>query len=75
MTALREFIKVKDHQIVLDLNDQFLEDEEVEVIVLPRRNKVDDLSFLEYEIDQGLQSGISANSHENIMETLRLKYA
>jgi hypothetical protein len=74
MTALREFITVKDKKIVLEVDDQFLENEEVEVIVLPKKDKVEDLSFLEKEIDKGIDSGVSANSHEDIMETLRLKY-
>lgn len=75
MTALREFIKVKNHQIVLNLSDDFLEDEEVEVIVLPKKDNVEDLSFLENEIEKGLKSGISETSHESIIKTLKLKYA
>ena len=75
MTALREFITVKDKKIVLEIDDQFLENEEVEVIVLPRKEKIEDLSFLEEEIDKGFASGESVNSHESIIEALRLKYA
>ena len=75
MSALRKFIKVKNHKIALDVNDDFLEDEEVEVIVLAKKNVSIDLSFLEQEIDKGLQSGRSPNNHEKIIEKLRQKYA
>ena len=37
MTALREFIKVKNHKINIQLLDDF-DYEEVEVIVLPKKD-------------------------------------
>ena len=75
MIALREYVKVKNHQIVLNLSHEFREDDEVEVIVLPTKMIKEDLSFLEDEIDNGFESGVSINTHEEIVEALRLKYA
>lgn len=38
MLAIKELVKVKNHQVVLNLPDSFDEDEEVEVIILSKRN-------------------------------------
>ena len=38
MLAIKALVKVKNHQIVLNLPSSFDEDEEVEVIVLSRKN-------------------------------------
>jgi hypothetical protein len=38
MTAIREFIKVKNHQVTIDLPDDF-DYEEVEVIIMPHNKK------------------------------------
>ncbi|MFZ2452763.1 MAG: hypothetical protein WAW36_19830 [Methylovulum miyakonense] len=38
MLAIKEWAKVKNHQVTLTLPDSFDENEEVEVIVLSRKN-------------------------------------
>ena len=72
MTAIREFIKVKDHKITIDLPKDF-NYKEVEVVILPKVD--DDLSFLESEIQKGIESGISKKTHKEIFANLKSKYA
>jgi hypothetical protein len=45
---------------------------EVEII---EDKTVEDWSFLESEIDKGLDSGVSNKSHEDIIKSIKQKYA
>lgn len=45
---------------------------EVEII---EEKTVEDWSFLESEIDKGLDSGVSNKSHEDIVKGIKQKYA
>jgi hypothetical protein len=74
MTAIREFIKVENHKLEINLPEDF-DYEEVEVIIMPKLDSNEDWSFLEKEIDIGLSSGISPRSHESILKDLKEKYA
>ncbi|MFI3119999.1 MAG: hypothetical protein QX203_08465 [Methylococcaceae bacterium] len=38
MLAIKGLVKVKNHQVILNLPDSFDENEEVEVIILSKRN-------------------------------------
>lgn len=73
MTAFRNFQRVQNNKIEVQLPQEF-EDQEVEIIILPRDNLPDDLSYLEEEIQKGIDSGLSTRSHEEIMESLRKRY-
>jgi len=55
MTAIREFVKLPD----------YFDYKEVEVVIMPRIDS-DDLSYLNDEIEIGMNSGISDKSHEEI---------
>jgi hypothetical protein len=70
MTAIREFATVKDHQLHIELPEDF-DYEEVEVIVMPRG---EDLSFLQNGIEDGIASGISPKTHTQIVDELKKKY-
>ena len=73
MTAVREYVTVRDRQTSVSLPASF-EATEVEVNVLPRMPD-EDLSFLEEAIDEGLASGVSPRSHRQIVQSLKEKYA
>lgn len=72
MTAIREFAKVKNGMLNIQLPKNFSY-EEVEVLIIPRINN-DDLSFLEEEIEKGMNSPISSKSHDEIFDELKAKY-
>ena len=74
MTAFRNFQRVHNRKIEVQLPQEF-EDQEVEIIVLPRDTLPDDLSYLEEEIQKGMDSGVSPRTHEEIMESLKKRYA
>lgn len=74
MTAFRNFQRVHNQKVEVILPQEF-EDQEVEIIILPKNNIPDDLSHLENEIQNGIDSGISPRSHDEIMESLRQRYA
>lgn len=74
MTAFRNFQRVHNQKVEVILPQEF-EDQEVEIIILPKNNIPDDLSHLENEIQNGIDSGISPHSHDEIMESLRQRYA
>ncbi len=74
MTAIREFMKVKDHQLHIRLPDDF-DYEEVEVIIIPKSEITDDFSSLEDEITKGMDSGVSTKTHGQIISELKSKYA
>ena len=74
MTAFRNFQRVHNQKVEVILPQEF-EDQEVEIIILPKNNISDDLSHLEHEIQQGIDSGVSPRSHDEIMESLRQRYA
>jgi hypothetical protein len=73
MTAIREFAKVNNHMLNIKLPDYF-DYKEVEVVIMPRIDS-DDLSYLNDEIEIGMNSGISDKSHEEIFENIKAKYA
>jgi hypothetical protein len=74
MTAFRGFQRVRNQKIEVQLPQEF-EDQEVEIIIFPRDNIPDDLSHLTEAIQQGINSGISPLSHEEIFKNLIAKYA
>jgi len=73
MTAIREFVKVNNHRIDIKLPEYF-NYKEVEVVIMPRMDS-DDLSYLNDEIEIGMNSSISNKSHEEIFENIKAKYA
>ena len=63
MTALREFVKVKNHEVNIQLPNDF-DHEEVEVIVIPK--KEDDYEFWsDEEIDSIGKIGFVSSSFED----------
>lgn len=74
MTAFRNFQRVHNSKIEVQLPEEF-NDQEVEIIILPKYTIPDDLSHLSAAIQEGLDSGISPLSHEEIFERLLAKYA
>jgi len=72
MTAIREFVKVDNHMLNIKLPDYF-DYKEVEVVIMPRIDS-DDLSYLNDEIEIGMNSDISDKSHEEIFENIKAKY-
>jgi tyrosyl-tRNA synthetase len=46
-----------------------------EIEILEKQITQEDWSYLEKEIDKGLDSGMSAKSHEDIMSEIKRKYA
>ena len=73
MTAIREFVKVDNHMLTIKLPDYF-DYKEVEVVIMPRIDS-DDLSYLNDEVEIGMNSDISDKSHEEIFENIKAKYA
>jgi len=71
MTAIREFVKVKNHILNIKLPDYF-DYKEVEVVIMPRLDS-DDLSYLNDEIEIGMNSGISDKLHEEIFENIKAR--
>ncbi|MBD3799243.1 hypothetical protein [Sulfuricurvum sp.] len=74
MTAFRNFQRVHNNKIEVQLPQEF-EDQEVEIIILPRDNLPNDLSYLEEEIQKGMSSPLSDKTHEEIFADLIKKYA
>ena len=74
MTAFRNFQRVHNNRVEVALPDEF-EDQEVEIIVIPKNDPSEDLSFLEEAINIGLDSGVSEKSHDAFMQELKAKYA
>ena len=74
MTAFRNFQHVHNQRIEVQLPQEF-EDQEVEIIILPKDNIPDDLSYLSDGIQQGIDSGISPRGHDEIFKSLIAKYA
>lgn len=72
MQAHREFVKVNNHRVQIQLPDSF-NYEEVEVIVMPRDNSAD-LSHLAQYILEGQNSPDSELSHQQLFEQLKAKY-
>ena len=46
-----------------------------EVEIIEKKTIADDWSYLEFEIDKGMNSPMSAKTHEEIFEDLKRKYA
>lgn len=72
MAAIREFVKVKNGMLNIQLPEYF-NYEEVEVLIIPKRDN-DNLSFLDKEIEKGINSPISPKSHDEIFDKLKAKY-
>jgi hypothetical protein len=72
MVALREYMQVIDNQLIINLPKDF-NYKEVEVVIMPKDNQ--DLSHFNDEIKKGLESSISQNSHNEIFDRLKTKYA
>ena len=73
MTAIREFAKVNNHILNIKLPDYF-DYTDVEVVIMPRIDS-NDLSYLNEEIEIGMNSDISDKSHEEIFEDIKMRYA
>lgn len=74
MIAFRNFQRVHNNRVEVQLPQEF-EDQEVEIIILPKDNIPDDLSHLSEAIRHGMESGTSPRSHEEIFKSLISKYA
>jgi hypothetical protein len=74
MEAIREFSIVKNGKVEIDL-PEYLENEEVEVLVLPLRTTEEDLSFLEADIAMGRKSAESPLGLDEIRKMLKQRYA
>jgi acylphosphatase len=72
MEAIREYMTVVDKQLIINLPDDFDYDE-VEVVIMPKDNQ--NLSKFTKEIDEGSNSPISKQSHKEIFQELKSKYA
>lgn len=47
----------------------------VKGLTIEEESMTEDWSYLESEIDKGLDSGISESSHEDLMKSIKQKYA
>jgi hypothetical protein len=69
MLAIKELVKVNNHQIILNLPSSFDENEEVEVIVLSKKHHDDFSLWTETELEQigkiGLHSESFAEDNED----------
>lgn len=72
MFAHREYAKVKDRRLSITLPEGF-EWDDVEVIVMPKEAE-DDLGFLSEAVRRGMQSPLSAESHEEVFNRLKARY-
>ena len=72
MTAIREFAKVNNGMLNIKLPEYF-DYEDVEVVIMPRIDK-SDLSYLNNEVEKGMNSKISNKSHEEIFKEIKVKY-
>lgn len=70
---LRRFAKIENKTLNLELPLEF-DGKDVEVIII-QKNSQDDLSFLNKEIERGMNSPVSEKSHEEIFSNLKVKYA
>jgi len=68
MVALREFMQVIDNQLIINLPKDF-NYKEVEVVIMPKDSQ--DLSQFNDQIQKGLDSSISRNSHNEIFDRLK----
>ncbi len=71
MEAIREYVKVENHRIVIDLPADF-DAQDAEVIVLPVKMLAEGVEKL---LDDGEASGRSPRSHDEIFDALASKYA
>lgn len=74
MEAIRQFVKVKDHQINITLPDDFIADE-VEVIILTKENDF----YLTDEMKETLENRLNEPESEYIsskesLDSLKTKY-
>ena len=70
------------HTVVLKIEDSvfdkviyFLKNLPSNEVSIVEDNIVEDWSYLEAEIDKGLNSGVSSKSHEDIVNDIKRKYA
>ena len=74
MEAIRQFVKVKDHQINITLPDDFFADE-VEVIILAKQDDI----YLTNEMKETLENRLNEPESEYIsskesLDSLKAKY-
>jgi len=75
MEAIREFRWVENGKIEIKMPPS-MEKRGVEVLILPLDEEwADDLSHLEEAIEEGIRSGITPKTHEEIFKELTWKYA
>jgi len=75
MEAIREFGWVVNGKIEIKMPPS-MEKRRVEVLILPLEEEwADDLSHLEEAIEEGIRSGITPKTHEEIFKELTQKYA
>ena len=70
------------HTIKLHINDSvfdkviyFLKNLPKNEVEIVEDSTIEDWSYLEAEVDKGLESGISDKSHEEILSDIKRKYA
>lgn len=68
-------IKLQIADSVFEKVFYFLDNLPKDEVKIIENSAVDDLSFLEDEIQKGLDSGISSKSSEEIIKNLKQKYA
>jgi hypothetical protein len=68
-------IKLQIADSVFEKVFYFLDNLPKDEVKIIENSAVDDLSFLEVEIEKGLNSGISSKSSEEIIKNLKQKYA
>jgi hypothetical protein len=68
-------IKLQIADSVFEKVFYFLDNLPKDEVKIIENRAVDDLSFLEVEIEKGLNSGISSKSSEEIIKNLKQKYA
>ena len=67
-------IKLQVHDSVFDKVIYFLQNLPSNEVEIVEDTVVEDWSSLEAEIDEGLQSGVSSKSHEEIVNDIKRKY-
>ena len=70
-----KIIKLQIADNVFEKVFYFLNNLPKDEVMIVENSEVEDWSFLEKEIQKGLDSGISNKSHEDIIKNLKQKYA
>ena len=67
-------LKLKIEDSVFDKVISFLQNLPSNEVEIVEDTIIEDWSHLEYEIDEGLRSGVSSKSHEEIISDIKKKY-